>query len=184
MLGPYRIAALVGEGGMGAVYRASDTRLGREVAIKVLSNVTLNDRDRLVRFAQEARATGMLNHPNLLTIFDIGQTGGIPYIVSELLEGENLRDRLNRGPLPPRKSVEIASGMASGLAAAHDKGIVHRDLKPENIYLTREGRVKILDFGIVKLSVTASDGPFKGAATQPGMVLGFSGVMSPDLVRG
>src|SRR5688572_11317426 len=116
MLGPYRIAALVGEGGMGAVYRARDMRLGREVAIKVLSNVSLSDRERLVRFAQEARATGMLNHPNLLTIYDIGQTQGMPYLVSELLEGENLRDRLNRGALPQRKAVEIASGMANGLA--------------------------------------------------------------------
>src|SRR5215211_7749977 len=125
MLGPYQIAGLLGEGGMGAVYRAKDTRLGRDVAVKVLTNVTLSDRERLVRFEQEARATGMLNHPNLLTIYDVGNTEGTPYLVSELLEGETLRDRLNRGPIQPRKTVEISLQVAHGLAAAHEKGIVH-----------------------------------------------------------
>ena len=186
VLGPYRIVSLIGEGGMGAVYKAKDTRLGRDVAVKILTNVTMNDRERLQRFEQEARATGMLNHPNLLTIFDVGQADDAPYLVSELLEGETLRDRLNRGPVPPRKTVEVALQMANGLAAAHEKGIVHRDLKPENIFLTRDGRVKILDFGIAKLSPLAgSDGPtFRPTATEPGMVLGTVGYMSPEQVRG
>jgi len=186
LLGPYRIATIIGEGGMGSVYRAQDTRLGRDVAIKILTNVTLSDRERLVRFEQEARATGMLNHPNLLTIYDVGNSDGTPYLVSELLQGETLRDRLNKSPIPPRKTVEIALAIAAGLGAAHEKGIVHRDLKPENIFLTKEGRVKILDFGIAKLSAGAgSDGPtFKQAATEPGMVLGTVGYMSPEQVRG
>jgi len=139
MLGPYRIAGMIGEGGMGAVYRAEDTRLGRHVAIKILTNVTLSDRERLVRFEQEARATGMLNHPNLLTIYDVGNAQGTPYLVSELLQGETLRDRLNKGAIQPRKAVEIALSVAHGLGAAHEKGIVHRDLKPENIFLTAKG---------------------------------------------
>ncbi|HSP35368.1 MAG TPA: serine/threonine-protein kinase [Thermoanaerobaculia bacterium] len=186
LLGPYRIAGMIGEGGMGAVYRAQDTRLGRDVAIKILTNVTLSDRERLVRFEQEARTTGMLNHPNLLTIYDVGNADGTPYLVSELLQGETLRDRLNRGPVAPRKVVEISLAIAAGLAAAHEKAIVHRDLKPENIFLTKEGRVKILDFGIAKLSAVAGgDGPtFKQAATEPGMVLGTVGYMSPEQVRG
>ena len=186
MLGPYRLAGRIGEGGMGAVYRATDTRLGRHVAIKVLTAVTLSDKERLQRFEQEARATGMLNHPNLLTIYDVGNSDGTPFLVSELLEGETLRDRLDRGAIPPRKSVEIALQIAHGLAAAHEKGIIHRDLKPENIYITKEGRVKILDFGIAKLSATgAEDGPkFQMAATEPGIVLGTVGYMSPEQVRG
>src|SRR5438309_612660 len=186
MLGPYRVTGRIGEGGMGAVYRATDTRLGRNVAIKVLTAVTLNDKERLQRFEQEARATGMLNHPNLLTIYDVGSTEGTPFLVSELLEGETLRERLDRGAVPPRKAVDIALQVAHGLAAAHEKGIVHRDLKPENIYITKEGRVKILDFGIAKLSPTVGkDGPsFQMAATEPGMVLGTVGYMSPEQVRG
>ena len=171
---------------MGAVYRAKDTRLHRDVAIKVLTAITLSDQERLQRFEQEARATGMLNHPNLLTIFDVGNHNGTPYLVSELLEGESLRDRLLRGAMPPRKAIECAAQMAQGLAAAHEKGIVHRDLKPDNIFLTREGRVKILDFGIAKLNPkTGDDGPtFQMAATEPGMVLGTVGYMSPEQVRG
>ena len=186
MLGPYRVTGRIGEGGMGAVYRATDTRLGRNVAIKVLTAVTLSDKERLQRFEQEARATGMLNHPNLLTIYDVGNSEGTPFLVSELLEGETLRERLDHGAIPPRKSVEIALQIAHGLAAAHEKGIIHRDLKPENIYITKEGRVKILDFGIAKLSATgADDGPkFQMAATEPGMVLGTVGYMSPEQVRG
>jgi serine/threonine protein kinase/Tol biopolymer transport system component len=187
-LGPYQIGGVVGEGGMGVVYRARDTRLGRDVAIKVLTNVTFSDRERLVRFEQEARATGMLNHPNLLTIYDVGRDGDDnPYLVSELLEGETLSSRLARGPLAPRKAIDAALQMALGLAAAHEKGIVHRDLKPDNIFLTRDGRLKILDFGIAKLTGTAvaSDGPtFEVAATEPGMVLGTVGYMSPEQVRG
>jgi serine/threonine protein kinase/WD40 repeat protein len=187
MLGPYEVVDLLGEGGMGAVYRAKDTRLGRFVAIKVLTNVTLSDKERLVRFEQEARATGILNHPNLLTVYDVGtDANGAPFLVSELLEGETLRSRLERGPLSPRKAVDAALQMAQGLAAAHDKGIVHRDLKPDNIFLTRDGRLKILDFGIAKLTAHAgADGPtFQMAATEPGMVLGTVGYMSPEQVRG
>jgi serine/threonine protein kinase len=185
MLGPYRIVRMLGEGGMGAVYRAQDTRLGRDVAVKILTAATLSDHERLARFEQEARATGMLNHPNLLTIFDVGTSEGTPFLVSELLEGETLRDRIARGPMPPRKAIDVASQMALGLTAAHEKGIVHRDLKPENIFLTREGRVKILDFGIAKLSAKTDEGPtFQMAATEPGMVLGTVGYMSPEQVRG
>ena len=187
MLGPYQIVQLIGEGGMGAVYRAKDTRLGRDVAIKVLTNVAFSDRERLLRFEQEARATGMLNHPNLLTVYDVGRDAeGNPFLVTELLEGETLSSRLQRGPLSPRKAVDAALQMAQGLAAAHEKGIVHRDLKPDNVFLTRDGRLKILDFGIAKLtSRTGSDGPtFEMAATEPGMVLGTVGYMSPEQVRG
>jgi serine/threonine protein kinase len=186
MLGPYRIAGLLGEGGMGAVYRAKDTRLHRDVAIKVLTAVTLSDQDRIQRFEQEACATGMLNHPNLLTVFDVGNHDGTPYLVSELLEGETLRERLSRGPMPPRKAVDAASQMAQGLAAAHEKGVIHRDLKPDNIFLSRDGRLKILDFGIAKLSPGShGEGPtFQMAATEPGMVMGTVGYMSPEQVRG
>jgi len=184
LLGPYRIAGVLGEGGMGVVYRAKDTRLGRDVAIKVLTNVTVDDRERLQRFEQEARATGMLNHPNLLTIYDVGHDAGAPFIVSELLEGETLRDRLNRGALAARRAVDAALQVAQGLAAAHEKGIIHRDLKPENIFLTRDGRAKILDFGIAKLSAPTGEGAFQSAATEPGMVLGTVGYMSPEQVRG
>jgi len=186
MLGPYKISGLLGEGGMGAVYRARDTRLHRDVAIKVLTAITLNDQERLQRFEQEARATGMLNHPNLLTVYDVGNHAGTPFLVSELLEGETLSARLLRGAIPPRKAIEMASQMAQGLAAAHEKGVVHRDLKPDNIFVSREGRVKILDFGIAKLNPkSGADGPtFQMAATEPGMVLGTVGYMSPEQVRG
>jgi serine/threonine protein kinase len=185
MLGPYRIVSLLGEGGMGAVYRAKDTRLGRDVAIKILTALTLSDQERVQRFEQEARATGMLNHPNLLTIYDVGNEGGTAYIVSELLEGATLSERLARGPLPPRRAVDAALQVANGLAAAHEKGIIHRDLKPDNIFLTRDGRAKILDFGIAKLSSKSDDGGiFQQAATEPGMVLGTAGYMSPEQVRG
>ena len=185
-LGPYQILALIGEGGMGEVYRAQDTRLGRDVAIKIVTTVVSRDPEQLQRFAQEARAAGMLNHPNLITIFDIGTANGMPYIVSELLEGETLRDRMGHGPMPIRRAMEYSDQIASGLAAAHEKGIVHRDLKPENIFITRDDRVKILDFGIAKLNLPSSgEGPtFKMAATEPGMVLGTVGYMSPEQVRG
>jgi serine/threonine protein kinase/Tol biopolymer transport system component len=185
MLGPYRIVSLLGEGGMGAVYRAKDTRLGRDVAVKILTALTLSDQERVQRFEQEARATGMLNHPNLLTIYDVGNENGTAYIVSELLEGETLRERLERGPLAPRRAIDAALQVANGLAAAHEKGIIHRDLKPDNIFLTRDGRAKILDFGIAKLSAKSDDGGlFPQAATEPGMVLGTVGYMSPEQVRG
>jgi serine/threonine protein kinase/dipeptidyl aminopeptidase/acylaminoacyl peptidase len=184
LLGPYRVGGVIGEGGMGVVYRAKDTRLGRDVAIKVLTHVATEDRERLQRFEQEARATGILNHPNLLTIYDVGTEDGSPYIVSELLEGETLRERLARGALTPRRAVDAALQVAQGLAAAHDKSIIHRDLKPENIFLTRDGRAKILDFGIAKLSAPTGEGAFQAAATEPGMVLGTVGYMSPEQVRG
>src|SRR5512140_3003583 len=172
LLGPYKIAEMIGEGGMGAVSRAKDTRLGRDVAVKILTAVTFADEERLARFEQEARTTGMLNHPNLLTVYDVGNADGTPYLVSELLQGQTLRDRLARGPLSPRKAVDAALQIALGLAAAQEKAVVHRDLKPENIFLMRDGRVKILDFGIAKLTGRAgADGPtFKMAATEPGMV--------------
>jgi len=186
VLGPYKIIAAIGEGGMGEVYRARDTRIGRDVAVKVLSSITAKDGDMIARFEQEARASGMLNHPNLLTIFDVGTFNGAPYIISELLEGETLRDRLNASALPPRRAVDYALQMAQGLTAAHEKGIVHRDLKPENIFITKEGRVKIFDFGIAKLNphTTAETPAFKMAATEAGMVLGTVGYMSPEQVRG
>ena len=151
-LGPYEIQSLLGAGGMGEVYRAHDSRLNRTVAIKVLPPSFSADRDRLQRFAQEARAAAALNRPNILSIFDIGEEQGAPYVVSELLEGETLRERLRNGPLPIRRVVDYSLQVARGLAAAHEKGIVHRDLKPENLFLTSDNRVKILDFGLAKLT--------------------------------
>jgi eukaryotic-like serine/threonine-protein kinase len=143
-LGPYVISAPIGAGGMGEVYKAQDPRLARDVAIKVLPAGLTADPERLQRFEQEARASAALNHPNILAVHDIGQHDGSPYIVSELLDGETLRERLNGGALPVRKAVEYAVQTAHGLAAAHEKAIVHRDLKPENIFVTTDGRVKIL----------------------------------------
>src|SRR5271156_216258 len=151
-LGPYEIIAPLGAGGMGEVYRARDTRLGREVALKVLPESFSRDADRLRRFEQEARAVAALNHPNILANHHIGEEAGSPFIVSELLEGHSLRSELENGALPPRKASDYAAQIAQGLAAAHDKSIIHRDLKPENIFLTKEGRVKILDFGLAKLA--------------------------------
>ncbi len=186
-LGPYEIVSAIGAGGMGEVYRARDTRLKREVAIKVLPASFSSDPQRLHRFEQEAIAAGALNHPNILAVYDIGQQDGSPYIVSELLDGATLRERLRSGPLPIRKAVDYAQQIASGLAAAHDRGIVHRDLKPENVFVTNDGRVKILDFGLAKL--TRSDGLEDQTLTQtiqsdPGTVMGTVGYMSPEQVRG
>jgi len=148
-LGPYEILGVLGAGGMGEVYRAKDARLGRAVAIKVLPSSFAADHERLQRFAQEARSAAALNHPNILSIFDIGDGHNrSPYVVSELLECETLRDRLRNGALPTRKAMDYALQTAKGLAAAHEKGIVHRDLKPENLFITEDGRVKILDFGL------------------------------------
>src|ERR1700740_324010 len=149
-LGPYEIVAPLGAGGMGEVYRARDSRLGREVAVKIVSGAYSQDADHLRRFEQEARAASALNHPNIIVLYDIGTHEDAPYLVTELLEGVTLRDRLMNGPLPVRKAIEYAVQIAEGLACAHDKGIVHRDLKPENIFVRRDGRVKILDFGIAK----------------------------------
>ena len=187
-LGPYEIQSLVGAGGMGEVYRAHDSRLDRTVAIKVLPASFSADRDRMQRFAQEARAAAALNHPNILSIFDIGDQQGSPYVVSELLEGETLRERLRSGALSTRKAIDYALQVARGLAAAHEKGIVHRDLKPENLFVTNDGRVKILDFGLAKLTrpepSSGADAPTVHAVTEPGLIMGTVGYMSPEQVRG
>src|SRR5437899_2682423 len=156
-LSHYRIVSKVGEGGMGEVYRARDVKLGRDVAIKVLPVAFSENSERLRRFEQEAQAAGALNHPNILSIYHIGTHQGAPYIVSELLEGETLRERMAGAALPQRKALEYALQIARGLAAAHDKGIVHRDIKPDNIFITDDGRVKILDFGLAKLT-SVTDG--------------------------
>ncbi len=187
-LGPYEIQSSIGAGGMGEVYRARDSRLGRDVAIKVLPTSFSADPDRLQRFAQECRATAALNHPNILSIFDIGEDRGAPYVVSELLEGETLRERLHEGPLTSRKATDYARQIASGLAAAHEKGITHRDLKPENLFITSDGRVKILDFGLAKLTRPEADdsgeAPTQQIATDAGTVMGTVGYMAPEQVRG
>jgi serine/threonine protein kinase len=156
-LGPYEIQSPLGAGGMGEVYRARDTRLERIVALKVLPASFAADADRLHRFEREARSVAALSHPNILAVYDIGTHDGTPYMVTELLEGETLRERLQGGVVSARKAVEIAIQVAQGLAAAYDKGIIHRDLKPENIFLTKDGRVKILDFGLAKTSRSGSE---------------------------
>ena len=188
-LGSYEILADLGAGGMGEVYKARDTRLNRDVAIKILPASFATDEERLRRFTLEAQATGTLNHPNILVVHDVGAERGIPYVVAELLEGRTLREALAAGALPARKAVDYAIQIASGLSAAHEKGIVHRDLKPENIFVTKDGRVKILDFGLAKL---AGDAGTAGqtialtleAGTNPGIVLGTVGYMSPEQLRG
>jgi WD40 repeat protein len=186
-LGPYEIQSSLGAGGMGEVYRARDTRLDRSVAVKVLPSTFSLDIDRLHRFEQEARCLGALNHPNLLAIYDVGSQDGVHYLVSELLEGETLRERLSEGPLLSRKVVDTGVQLAKGLAAAHEKGIVHRDLKPDNVFITKDGRVKILDFGLAKQGAVDSvetAATMTGPGTQPGAVLGTVGYMSPEQVRG
>jgi len=189
-LGPYQIIAPIGAGGMGEVYRARDTRLGRDVAIKVLPPEFADDPERLRRFEQEARVVAALSHPNVLAIFDVGTHDAIPYLVTELLEGESLRDRLKVGGLTVRKAVETGVQIAQGLAAAHEKGIVHRDLKPGNVFVTRDGQVKILDFGLARLAqpeipsdphATTLPGE---PATESGAVLGTMGYTSPEQLRG
>jgi Tol biopolymer transport system component len=176
----------IGAGGMGEVYRARDPRLNREVAVKVLPASFADDRQRLHRFEQEARAAAALNHPNILAVYDLGtQDNGSPYIVSELLDGETLRERLRPGPLSLRKATDYALQIARGLAAAHDKGIIHRDLKPENIFITRDGRVKLLDFGLAKLTQAATaDSETHTIQSDVGTVLGTIGYMSPEQIRG
>ena len=190
-LGPYEILAQIGAGGMGEVYRAKDPRLSREVAIKVLPASFSEDAERLRRFEQEAKAAGVLNHPNITAVHDIGtNSDGAPYVVQELLEGETLRAVLAGGKLSARKTIDYSLQIAHGLAAAHAKGIVHRDLKPENIFVTNDGRVKILDFGLAKLTQaegSASSGtnlPTETRGTEPGVVMGTLGYMSPEQVRG
>lgn len=190
-LGPYEIASFIGAGGMGEVYKARDLRLQRDVALKLLPASFAADADRLRRFDQEARAVAALSHPNILAVHDIGQHQGSPFLVSELLEGESLHAALARGPLSSRRALDYAVQIAHGLAAAHGKGIVHRDLKPDNLFITREGRVKILDFGLAKAvtspaqeqdgrTATMSAGP----PTEIGTVVGTAGYMSPEQVRG
>ena len=186
--GPYEILAPLGAGGMGEVYRARDTRLGRDVAVKILPENFAADPERLHRFEQEARSVAALNHPNILSVHDIGEQNGTRFIVTELLEGETLRDRLAAGALPVRKSVEIAAQVSRGVAAAHEKGIIHRDLKPANIFLLADGRVKILDFGLAKLAESsaqiAAETQTAGHITTAGTLLGTIGYMSPEQVRG
>jgi eukaryotic-like serine/threonine-protein kinase len=187
-LGPYEIVAPLGAGGMGEVYRARDMRLGRDVALKILPESFARDADRLRRFEQEARAVAALNHPNILAVFDIGEQNGAPFIVSELLEGESLRAALDRGVMPQRKTIEYGVQIAHGLAAAHEKGIVHRDLKPENIFITKDGRIKILDFGLAKLALTMGSDSNEVTLTTPhtaiGVVMGTASYMAPEQVRG
>lgn len=188
-IGGYEIVSALGAGGMGEVYRARDARLARDVAIKVLPERLAADPDALARFEREAKAVAALSHPNILGIFDFGSSDGTAFAVMELLEGETLRDRLASGALPPRKAVDYAAQVASGLATAHDKGIVHRDLKPENLFLTRDGRVKVLDFGLARQAATvAAPGetstPTVSRHTDPGTMLGTVGYMAPEQVRG
>jgi hypothetical protein len=189
LLGRYQIVSRIGAGGMGEVYRARATRLGRDVAVKVLLRAFSADADRLRRFEQEAQAAGALNHPNVLAIYDVGTHEGSTYVVSELLEGETLRERLESGAVPVRKAIDYALQIARGLAAAHSKGIVHRDLKPENVFVTSDGRVKILDFGLAKLVERADatgsqlEAETRIAHTEPGPVMGTVGYMSPEQLR-
>jgi len=187
--GPYEIVSPIAAGGMGEVYRGRDTRLERDVALKILPRGVATDPERVRRFQLEARAAGVLNHPNVTALYDVGTHDGAPYVVSELLEGQTLRQRIEEGPIPSRKAFEYGVQIAHGLAAAHEKGIVHRDLKPENVFITRDGRVKILDFGLAKLTELDAEPPAPGeAATQgrsaPGIVLGTAAYMSPEQVRG
>jgi len=186
-LGPYVILSPLGAGGMGEVYRARDTRLDREVAIKVLPPKTASDPEALARFEREARAVAALSHPNILAIHDFAVDGGVAWSVTEMLVGQTLRERMGASPLPVRKAVDYALQIARGLAAAHDRGVIHRDLKPENLFVTNDGLIKILDFGLAKVSgPVASDEsatPTVEAATKPGTIMGTMGYMSPEQVR-
>lgn len=187
-LGPYEVLSPVGAGGMGEVYKARDTRLSRDVAIKVLPSQLSTDEQALARFQKEAQAVAALSHPNVLGIFDFGKEDSIVYAVMELLDGESLREKLKNGPISQRRAIEIAVQLANGLAAAHGKGIIHRDLKPENIFITRDGHTKILDFGLSKrteiLHESLTHAPTEAGHTAPGMILGTVGYMSPEQVRG
>ncbi|MDP9361723.1 MAG: protein kinase [Acidobacteriota bacterium] len=195
-LGSYEIVSRIGAGGMGEVWRARDSKIGRDIAVKVLPASFAADADRLQRFEQEARAAGTLDHPNLVTIYELGTHDGAPFIAMELLEGETLRDKIGDAvapsggaTMPVRKAIDYASQIANGLAAAHDKGIIHRDLKPENLFVTRDGRLKILDFGLAKLtsrndSSGSNEDQTQQRETSPGIILGTAGYMSPEQVRG
>ena len=188
-LGPYEVVARIGSGGMGEVYRAYDERIGRDVAIKVLPPEFATDRERLRRFEHEARAAGALDHPNILAVHDVGEVDGRPYLVTELLEGETLRDRISAG-LTCRRASEIGVQIARGLAAAHEKGVVHRDLKPANVFITNDGHVKILDFGLAKIATPeaepdpAATTSTAASSTEAGRVMGTMGYMSPEQRRG
>src|SRR5215467_4600172 len=192
-LGPYEIQAPLGAGGMGEVYRATQSSLGRQVAIKVLASASASDPERLRRFEQEARSASALNHPNIISIYDVGRENGTSYIAMEFVDGRTLRELMNAGPLGIKKSLQIAAQVADGLAKAHSAGIVHRDLKPENVMVSRDGFVKILDFGLAKLmpgyldSLSHSDSQTLTVAahgTHPGSVMGTAGYMSPEQARG
>jgi serine/threonine protein kinase len=185
-LGPYEVESLIASGGMGEVYRARDTRLDRSVALKVLIPGVALDADRLARFAQEARVTALLNHPNVVAVYDVGLHDGLPYVVSEFLQGATLRRQIERGPVRVRLAVAAAVEIARGLTAAHDAGIVHRDLKPENIFVTDDGRLKILDFGLAKCRKETLGLPHQDSVktTMPGAILGTVGYMSPEQVQG
>jgi serine/threonine protein kinase len=185
-IGPYQVDRLIGKGGMGEVYRARDTRLNRDVALKVLASGVAGDPERLARFALEARTTALLNHPNIVAVHDVGSHEGMPFVISELLHGETLRARVRQGALAPRIALHYALEVARGLMAAHQVGVAHRDLKPENIFITRDDRVKILDFGLAKCSDRVSDLSRDESliSTQPGILLGTVGYMAPEHVRG
>ena len=185
-LGTYEIVAPLGAGGMGEVYRARDHKLDREVAIKVLPQTVAADPDRLARFEREAKAVAALSHPNILSIFDFGAQAGISYAVTELLDGQTLRARIDAGPITQKQAVDYALQVARGLSAAHGKGIVHRDLKPENLFVTRDGHLKILDFGLAKRIDTVAEmsAPTRSVHTEPGTIMGTACYMSPEQVRG
>jgi serine/threonine protein kinase len=186
MIGPFRIQSLLGRGGMGEVFSALDTRLDRKVAIKLLPEDFAADAQRLQRFQAEAKTLAALNHPNIMVIHDLGVNNGNPYLISELLEGTTLREKLSAGAIPQRKSIEYALQMSRGLAAAHARGIIHRDLKPDNIFITKDGRLKILDFGLAKLRSQLQTDPASPTLfdpTTPGIILGTVGYMSPEQIR-
>src|SRR5215470_16657733 len=188
-VGPYEIVSSLGAGGMGEVYRARDTRLAREAAVKVLPGELAGDAERLGRFEREARSASALNHPNIITIYEVGSADSVSYIAMELVEGRTLREILASGPMPVRRLLPVAAQIADGLAKAHEAGIVHRDLKPENVMVNKDGFVKILDFGLAKLATPANDGnsqlaTLAGPGTRPGMVLGTVGYMSPEQASG
>lgn len=186
-LGPYEILASIGAGGMGEVYRARDARLKRFVAVKILPSEFADDADRLRRFEQEAQTAGSLNHPNVVAVYDFGRHDDSVYVVTELLVGETLRMRMAT-PIPVRKAIDYAVQVARGLAAAHAKGITHRDIKPENLFITGDGFLKILDFGLAKLNVPSAaektSAPTLALTTDPGVVMGTASYMSPEQVRG
>ena len=183
-IGPYEVIGPLGAGGMGEVYRARDPRLGREIAIKVLPSESLQDRDRLRRFVAEAKAASALNHPNILTVHDIGEDENGPYMVTELVEGRTLRALIEEGPIPLDRALDLMAQALDGIAKAHEAGIVHRDLKPENLMVTSDGFVKVLDFGLAKLLRRDETGPADQSATATGVIVGTAGYLAPEQLRG